>query len=72
MIIIALAVAVYTMVMLKKLKTNDKNQESGSSIYDPNAQGNKAKLEDPIPEQSKRAGKQGEVGRSDTGAVRFG
>ena len=51
MIIIALAVAVYTMVMLKKLKTNDKNQESGSSIYDPNAQGNKAKLEDPIPEQ---------------------
>ena len=40
MIIIALAVAVYTMVMLKKLK-----------IYDPNAQGNKAKLEDPIPEQ---------------------
>ena len=51
MIIIALAVAVYTMVMLKKLKTNDKSQESGSSIYDPNAQGNKAKLEDPIPEQ---------------------
>ena len=46
-----LAVAVYTMVMLKKLKTNDKKQESGSSIYDPNAQGNKAKLEDPIPEQ---------------------
>ena len=51
MIIIALAVAVYTMVMMKKLKTNDKKQESGSSIYDPNAQGNKAKLEDPIPEQ---------------------
>ena len=51
MIIIALAVAVYTMVMLKKLKTNDKSNESGSSIYDPNAQGNKAKLEDPIPEQ---------------------
>ena len=51
MIIIALAVAVYTMSMLKKLKTDDKKQESGSSIYDPNAQGNKAKLEDPIPEQ---------------------
>ena len=51
MIIIALAVAVYTMTMLKKLKTDDKKQESGSSIYDPNAQGNKAKLEDPIPEQ---------------------
>ena len=51
MISIALAVAVYTMSMLKKLKTDDKKQESGSSIYDPNAQGNKAKLEDPIPEQ---------------------
>ena len=32
MIIIALAVAVYTMSMLKKLKTDDKKQESGSSI----------------------------------------
>ena len=54
MIIIALAVAVYTMVMLKKLKTNDKNQESKRFKY----------------LRSKRAGKQSKTRRSDTGAVR--
>lgn len=51
MLIIAIATAVYTMIKMKKLKTNERDTSSGSSIYDPNAQGNKAKLEDPIPEQ---------------------
>lgn len=51
-LVVALATAVYTFVMMRKLKTKGKGEsKSGSSIYDPNAQGNQIKLEQPIPEQ---------------------
>lgn len=51
-LIVALATAVYTFIMMRKLKTKGKGEsKSGSSIYDPNAQGNQIKLEQPIPEQ---------------------
>lgn len=51
-LVVALATAVYTFIMMRKLKTKGKGEsKSGSSIYDPNAQGNQIKLEQPIPEQ---------------------
>lgn len=51
-LVAALATAVYTFIMMRKLKTKGKGEsKSGSSIYDPNAQGNQIKLEQPIPVQ---------------------
>jgi hypothetical protein len=51
--VIAAAAAVYAYVMASKIKKpgSKKTKSQTSSIYDPNAQGNKVKLEDPIPEQ---------------------
>ena len=54
LVVMALVVA-YSYVMASKAakmaKKNTNKTSSTSSIYDPNAQGNKVKLEDPIPEQ---------------------
>lgn len=49
--IIAVAFTVYSYMMAAKMPKNKNRSSSTSSIYDPNAQGNKVKLEDPIPEQ---------------------
>ena len=52
MLLLSVAVAIYTYVQMRKLKT--KGTDSGkqaSSIYDVNAQGNQIRLEDVIPEQ---------------------
>ena len=52
MLLLSVAVAIYTYIQMKRLKT--KGTDSGkqaSSIYDVNAQGNQIRLEDVIPEQ---------------------
>ncbi len=51
MIIISVAMSVFSMIMAKKIKAKENKNSSTSSIYDPNAQGNKVHLEDPVPEQ---------------------
>lgn len=52
-LIVAIVAAAMSFVMASKVKTPKQENTSSqtSSIYDPNAQGNKVKLEDPIPEQ---------------------
>lgn len=50
-LIIAIASFAYSMYMMSKIKNNNQaSQQKGTSIYDVNAQGNKVKLGDIIPE----------------------
>lgn len=49
--LIVVAFSVYAYMQAAKIPKNKNKKSSTSSIYDPNAQGNKVKLEDAIPEQ---------------------
>ena len=49
--LIAVAFGIYAYMNAAKMPKNKNKNSSTSSIYDPNAQGNKVKLEDPVPEQ---------------------